>query len=99
MSLLQAGLSRRSPVILPAPLAAPGHRVQRAPLPRYLQESSWKIDSIRGCNCRAATVCAILSATVGTPKILVPPPCGFGISTARTGGGKYVPEDILFQIL
>ncbi len=22
------------------------------------------------------------------PKILVPPPCGFGISTARTGGGK-----------
>jgi hypothetical protein len=35
---------------------------------------------------------------VGTPKILVPPPCGFGISTARTGGGKYVPEDIRFQI-
>ena len=36
----------------------------------------------------ATTVCAILSATVGTPRILVPPPCGFGISTARTGGGK-----------
>ncbi len=33
----------------------------------------------------------------GTPSILVPPPCGFGISTARTGGGKYVPEDILFH--
>ena len=47
----------------------------------------------------ATTVCAIRSATVGTPRILVPPPCGFGISTARTGGGKYVPDDIRFQIL
>src|SRR5262252_5062209 len=56
------------------------------------------MDSVRGINCSATTVCAILSATVGIPKILVPPPCGFGISTARTGGGKYVPEDILFQI-
>src|SRR5438034_3949498 len=37
------------------------------------------------------------SATVGTPKILVPP--GFGISTAFTAGGKYVPDDIRFQIL
>src|SRR5882757_10737150 len=46
----------------------------------------------------ATTVCAILSATVGTPRILVPP-CDFGISTAFTGGGKYVPEDIRFQIL
>jgi hypothetical protein len=34
------------------------------------------------------TVWAIRSATAGTPRILVPPPCGFGISTARTGGGK-----------
>src|SRR6266516_4625267 len=33
------------------------------------------------------------------PSIFVPPPCGFGISTARTGGGKYVPDDIRFQIL
>jgi hypothetical protein len=33
------------------------------------------------------------------PSILVPPPCCFGISTARTGGGKYVPDDIRFQIL
>ena len=24
----------------------------------------------------------------GNTKILVPPPCDFGISTARTGGGK-----------
>ena len=39
------------------------------------------------------------AASVGTPSILVPPPCGFGISTARTGGGKYVPEAIRFQIL
>ena len=37
---------------------------------------------------RATTVCATRSATVGTPKILVPAPCAFGISTARTGGGK-----------
>src|SRR5258708_14902672 len=47
----------------------------------------------------AATVCATRSATVGTPRILTPPPCGLGISTARTGGGKYVPDDIRFQIL
>jgi RimJ/RimL family protein N-acetyltransferase len=38
--------------------------------------------------CMATTVWATRSATVGTPKILVPPPCGFGISTAFTGGGK-----------
>jgi hypothetical protein len=25
------------------------------------------------------------------------PPEDFGISTARTGGGKYVPDDIRFQ--
>src|SRR3954471_16116999 len=37
------------------------------------------------------------SPTVGTPKIRVPP--GFGISTAFTAGGKYVPDDIRFQIL
>src|SRR5664279_6284206 len=36
---------------------------------------------------------------MGIPRILVPPPCGFGISTALTAGGKYVPEDILTQIL
>ena len=45
------------------------------------------------------TVWATLSATVGTPKILVHELCGFGISTARTGGGKYDPELIRFQIL
>jgi hypothetical protein len=36
---------------------------------------------------------------VGTPRTLTPPPCGFGISTARTGGGKYVPDESRFQIL
>jgi DDE_Tnp_1-associated len=47
----------------------------------------------------AGAVCAIRSATVGTPRILVPGPCAFATSTARTGGGKYVPDDIRFQIL
>jgi hypothetical protein len=36
----------------------------------------------------AATVCAILSATVGTPRILTPRPPGLSISTIRTGGGN-----------
>ena|SRR5438477_4810119 len=56
------------------------------------------MDSARGSSAIAATVCATLSPTVGTPRVLVPPE-DFGISTARTGGGKYVPEDIRFQIL
>src|SRR6266513_3979870 len=45
----------------------------------------------------AATVWAILSATVGTPSIRTPVPDFFGISTALTGGGKYVPELRRFQ--
>src|SRR6266699_1111231 len=44
----------------------------------------------------ATTVWAILSATVGTPRIL-PPPDAFGISTAFTAGGKYDPYDIRFH--
>ena len=48
---------------------------------------------------RATTVWATLSEIVGTPRTLVPPPWGFGISTAFTGGGKYDPSDIRFQIL
>jgi len=56
------------------------------------------MDSARGSSAIAATVCATLSPTAGTPSILVPPE-DFGISTARTGGGKYVPDDIRFQIL
>ena len=45
----------------------------------------------------AVVHCATRSPTVGTPKILTPP--GLGISTAFTGGGKYDPEAIRFQIL
>ena len=56
------------------------------------------MDSARGSSAIEAAVCATLSPTVGTPRILVPPEA-FGISTARTGGGKYVPDDIRFQIL
>ncbi len=55
---------------------------------RYPYESSWKIDSVRASSASAATVCATRSATVRTPRILTPPPCGLGISTARTGAGN-----------
>src|SRR5258708_13989916 len=47
----------------------------------------------------APTVWATRSATVGTPSKRTPPPCAFGISTPLTGGGKYDPDDIRFQIL
>src|SRR5580704_13455366 len=47
----------------------------------------------------ATTVWATRSATVGTPSTRTPPPWGLGISTARTGGGKYDPELMRFQIL
>src|SRR5260370_2693994 len=52
----------------------------------------------RGSSPIAAAVCATRSPTVGTPRTRVPPE-DLGISTARTGGGKYVPDDIRFQIL
>src|ERR1019366_7816800 len=45
----------------------------------------------------ATTVWATRSATVGTPSMRTPP-CDFGISTPLTGGGKYDPDDIRFQI-
>jgi hypothetical protein len=54
--------------------------------------------SVLGSSASAATVCATRSPTAGTPRILVPPEA-LGISTARTGGGKYVPDDIRFQTL
>src|ERR1019366_9244200 len=44
------------------------------------------------------TICAIRSDTVGIPSFLSPP-FAFGIFTVRTGGGKYLPDDIRFQIL
>ena len=53
--------------------------------------------SVLGSSAIAATVCATLSPTVGTPRILVPPEA-LGISTARTGGGKYVPDDIRCRV-
>src|ERR1017187_187388 len=46
----------------------------------------------------AATVWATRSATVGTPSLRTPLPCGFGTSTSFTGGGKYDPEDIRFHV-
>src|SRR6266511_1209391 len=56
--------------------------------------------STLGSKYMAATVWAILSATVGTPSTRTPPaPDFFGISTALTGAGKYVPELIRFQSL
>src|SRR5262249_36736671 len=45
-----------------------------------------------------AAVWAIRSTTFGTPSTLIPPP-GFGISTIRTGPGKYDPDDIRFHSL
>src|SRR5262249_27063166 len=36
---------------------------------------------------------------VGIPSGRVLPLSSFGISTSRTGGGKYEPDDIRFQIL
>src|ERR1700756_5241519 len=44
------------------------------------------------------TVCATRSAMVGIPRERIPP-LAFGISTRRTGGAKYDPDDIRFQIL
>ncbi len=54
--------------------------------------------SVLGPSAIAAAACATLSPTAGTPSKRVPPE-DLGIPTARTGGGKYVPDDIRFQIL
>ena len=54
---------------------------------RYPYESSWKTGSTLGSRYERTTTWAIRSATVGTPSILEEPSF-FGISTARTGGGK-----------
>ena len=55
--------------------------------------------STRSSRCLATTVWAMRSATVGMPSVRIPSPCGFAISTARTGGGRYEPDDIRFQTL
>ena len=64
---------------------------------RYPKESSWNTFSSSGSSASTATVCATLSTTLGMPRILVPP--FFGISTARTGPGKYDPDDMRFHSL
>ena len=74
---------------LPTPLPACRHRVQRRPArPVAVGVGVKDRFDLLPPTCAATTVCATRSATVGTPRILVPPPCGFGISTASTGGGK-----------
>src|SRR5664280_1190878 len=55
---------------------------------RYPYEPGWNLRSTTFSNSLATTVWATLFATVGTPNILTPPPCGFGTATAFTGGGK-----------
>ena len=71
MSLLQAGLSRRSPVVLPAPLPACRHRVQRRPRRAGTRRSpdgrSAPPSAPAG---HATTVCAIRSATRRHPEHL-----------------------------
>src|SRR6266540_2770249 len=64
---------------------------------RYPYESAWNFGSTRGSRTIFATVCATRSETVGIPNVLISP-LSLGIATVRTGGGKYVPEDIRFQI-
>jgi hypothetical protein len=64
----------------------------------YPYESSRKTGSTFGSVRSFTTICAVLSATVGTPSVLVPP-LFFGIATAFTGGGKYNPDAILFHSL
>src|ERR1700737_1178263 len=54
--------------------------------------------STSGSKAILTTVCATRSATVGTPRMRSPP-FFFGMATAFTGGGKYVPDDIRFQSL
>src|SRR6516162_7963266 len=61
-------------------------------------QSARKIGSRIGSITCLTTICATRSATVGTPKILSPP-LFWGMETARTGGGKELPELIRFQIL
>src|ERR1700733_15826353 len=53
----------------------------------YPYESWRKCGSLLGSNTNFTIICAVLSPTVGTPKILSPP-LFFGIGTAFTGGGK-----------
>src|SRR5450631_565804 len=53
--------------------------------------------STAGSRTILTTICATRSATVGMPRMRSPP-FFFGMATAFTGVGKYVPDDIRFQI-
>ncbi len=64
----------------------------------YPYESGRKCGSTKGSKVSFTTICAIRSVTVGIPRIRVPPDF-FGIGTAFTGNGKYVPDDIRFHNL
>jgi hypothetical protein len=88
----------QNPVLLLATRPTHRDRIQRRTPRPITVESSWKIASVLASSVIATTVWAILSATVGTPNVRVPPP-DFGMSTDLTGGGKYDPADIRFQIL
>jgi hypothetical protein len=85
------------PVLLPAPLPADLDRVQRRPA-RTIPVGVRVEDLLHlGLHASTATVCATLSTTLGMPRTLIPP--FLGISTARTGPGKYEPDDMRFHSL
>ena len=80
------------------------HRVRACPTAsaadfpgRYPYESAWNAGSTLGSRYSFTTICATRSPTVGIPNVRSRP-SGFGMVTLLTGGGKYVPEDIRFQI-
>ena len=55
----------------------------------------WNTFSTFGSSASTAADCATLSITLGMPSTLVPP--FLGISTARTGPGKYDPDVMRFH--
>ena len=87
-----------NPVLLKAPLSADRDRVHgRAPGTIAIGILG-NTGSTPGSNAIVAAVSATLSTTFGIPSTLIPPLLPFlGISTARTGPGKYDPDDIRFH--
>src|SRR5713101_6511237 len=88
----------QNPIDMPAPLSRRSHGVQgRLPRPVAIgvrQEDGFHVrleshfdDRLRHAICYR-----------GTPRMRSPP-FFFGMATAFTGGGKYVPDDIRFQSL
>jgi hypothetical protein len=86
------------PICAPASLSRHRHRVDR----RAARSIAVRVGVKHRFHLRLGTifttVCATRSPTVGMPSGRVPP-LSFDISTSRTGGGKYEPDDIRFQIL